>query len=70
MAASEIFIYGRSCNTLPCLVLSDSKFLDVSKTTLTVAKTMELEFSFPFIEAKTEDIEADLKGSSFLPGVI
>lgn len=48
-------------------MLSDSKFLDVLKTMLTFAKTFELEYGFPFIEAKTEDIGADLKGSNFLP---
>lgn len=37
------------------------------KTKLTFAKRFELKYHFPFIEAKTEEIGADLKGSEFLP---
>lgn len=51
-------------------MLSYSKFVDVLKTMLKFAITFELEYGFPFIEANTEDIGADLKRSKLLPGAI
>lgn len=67
MTARETVIHGHSSNTLSGLVLSISKFLDVLKTMLTFAKTFELDYGLPFNEVKTEDSEADLKDSIFLP---
>lgn len=47
-------------------MLSDSKFLNVLETMPTFAKHFELQYVFPFVAAKTEDIGADLKSSNFI----
>lgn len=68
MTPREIVIYSRSRNTLPGLVLSNPKFLNVSKTMLTSAEPLEVEYCFPIIDAKTDDIAVDLRGTNFLLG--
>lgn len=42
----------------------------MSKTMLAFVKTFSLEYGFPVIETRIEDIGEDLKASDFLPGEV
>lgn len=66
MGALEIVFYGRSRSSMAHLPLSDSKFLDVLKSVLTIANLFELGNGFCFTAAETEVTGADLQGSEFL----
>lgn len=68
MSDREISIYRSSCNTLCGLVLSGLTFLDVLKTLIIFPIMLDLEHGFPFIDAKTDNMWADLRESNFLAG--
>lgn len=65
MTADEIAIHVRSCITLLSFVLANYRFSDVLETGITFATTFELEYSFLFIEAETEDIGAISNAPAF-----
>lgn len=66
--ALEFVIYRRSRNTLFSLVLTNTKFLDFTNTTVKFAKAFEQNYNYAFIEVNTEDLNPDRKGSHFLLG--
>lgn len=66
MPAREIILYGRSFNTLPSLILSDTFILDRIHKLLTVAETFEMDYGVSVLDARTRIIANDLRGSNFL----
>lgn len=65
----ETFLYGQSSSILAGILLSklsDSKFRDILKITLTYTKIFDLAYGFRFTEVMMENIGAKLMAPNFL----